>query len=695
MKQTKLLKGWSSSGSGGKATSVQNLRHVLTTKWSPESIAAGAVAAIGAVVLLFSVVTYTSKTGELQSKRSADEELVSLTQSVAKNASRATQGDKAALKKMEEDSARFAELLNKFRGVSSNWSPDVGVTAQSLEAVEKLWAPTQKNIKDILANRNELGLIQDRVARSESDLEGIKKSLNLFLQNASTEMTLTERNQAQLWVDTAQQMTINVVGLQGRPEVSPEVSFKVAKDVAYFGEVLRMFEKGSPENEIRVIQNSEAKAALAAIKKQFIEDGAESNLLALAGGMDEVQESKRWGVDVFAQSDKLLKEVKALAEQHRGLETQNQAWALGILIGVLLMLGAVAYYIYSKARMEKKRSEESRKENDRNLAAVHKLLSEIEGLGQGDLTKQATVGNGVTNEIALALNATVDDLRKLVSGVRKTTDDVTTMAETTNVMSTNLGDFANKQEVQIDTVAKNIGALAQELDGVAQQTSQSSDLANQALDLSKRGESVVNNTILGMNAIRDTIQETAKRIKSLGESSQEIGLVTQLIRDVGAKIQVLALNAAIQSADAGEAGKGFAVVAEEVQSLADDAAASAQKIDRLVQNIQGSAKEAIATMEVATSRVVEGTHTADSAGQALREIGQAAEELRNLVDKVTEKMQEGSENTTDLALSMGQVKYFTRAARENSEKFQGTVAQMKDSTRNLQESVGGFRLDVA
>ena len=665
MKQTKVLKGWNAGS--GKATSIQSLKNVLPRKWSPESIAAASVGAIGAVVLLFSVAAFSGKSGELRDKRSADEELVSLTQSVAKNAARATQGDKAALKKMEEDSARFSELLNKFRGVGSSWSPDVGATAQNLMAVEKIWKPAQQNIASILSNKDELSLLQERVSRGEADLEAIKKSLNLFLQNAVQDMTLAERNQAQLWLDTAQQMTINVVGLQGRPEVSPEVSFKVAKDVAYFGEVLRMFEKGSPENDIRATQNAEAKAAIATIKKQFVEGGAESNLLALAGGMDEVQESKRWGLEVFTESDKLLKEVKALAEDHRELESQNQIWLLGVLVGALLMLGAVAYYIYSKARLEKKRAEENRKENDRNLAAVHKLLGEIEGLGQGDLTKQATVGNGVTNEIALALNATVDDLRKLVSGVRQTTDDVTALAENTNQLSANLGEYAIKQEAQIDQVAKNIGSLAQDLDGVAQQTSQSSDLANQALDLSKRGESVVTNTIVGMNAIRDTIQETAKRIKSLGESSQEIGLVTQLIRDVGAKIQVLALNAAIQSADAGEAGKGFAVVAEEVQALADEAAGAAQKIDRLVQNIQGSAKEAISTMEVATSRVVEGAQTADSAGQALRDIGQAAEELRNLVDQVTEKMQEGSENTTDLALSMSQVKNFTRAAKELTE----------------------------
>jgi twitching motility protein PilJ len=361
---------------------------------------------------------------------------------------------------------------------------------------------------------------------------------------------------------------------------------------------------------------------------------------------------------------------------------------------LLLVAFGIAFILVVNARKEKAVAKERARENQQNIDSVHLLLSEIEGLGSGDLTRRATPNNGVTHEIALALNATVEELRRLVGSVRSTTIDVTSMALQTGEQSGTLAKQAVKQETEIQEVSNMMSKISQELDEVARVTSQSSDLAASALDLSQRGEVVVKSTIDGMNSIRETIQETAKRIKSLGESSQEIGQVTRLIRQVGSKIQVLALNAAIQSADAGEAGKGFAVVAEEVQSLADEAAASAQKIDRLVQNIQSSAKEAISTMEIATKRVVEGTTTADNAGDALRQIGQAAKNLRSLVDEVTTQMQEESEKTTDLVFKMTEVKQFTKSTRTSVDQVQQQISQMSDQTKVLKTSVDGFRLDA-
>ena len=139
------------------------------------------------------------------------------------------------------------------------------------------------------------------------------------------------------------------------------------------------------------------------------------------------------------------------------------------------------------------------------------------------------------------------------------------------------------------------------------------------------------NAIRGMNDIREQIQETSKRIKRLGESSQEIGEIVQLISDITEQTNVLALNAAIQAASAGEAGRGFTVVAEEVQRLAERSGEATKHIGAIVKSIQRDTQDAVEAMERSTQGVVEGTKTADEADQALREIEQVSNRLAELI----------------------------------------------------------------
>jgi twitching motility protein PilJ len=111
------------------------------------------------------------------------------------------------------------------------------------------------------------------------------------------------------------------------------------------------------------------------------------------------------------------------------------------------------------------------------------------------------------------------------------------------------------------------------------------------VDIAHKGGDAVRRTIDGMNAIRETIQETSKRIKRLGESSQEIGNIVELINDLAEQTNILALNASIQASMAGEAGRGFAVVADEVQRLAERAANATKQIEVLVRTIQADTNE--------------------------------------------------------------------------------------------------------
>ena len=652
-----------------------------------------AIGLVGIAIIVFSTSMYLSKNSEILKQRALDEEMVGLTQSVAKNATRAIQGDKDALQQLEENRNAFIKIINESKADAGSVSDEE--SKKSLAKLTNTWAGTENNIDLILRTKGDLNVLQNRLVQAENDLIEISKYMNLVIQGESNTEIASKRTKetTQLMKDKLQEMMLNVVGLQGRSEVSPEMSFRLTKDIASFRTMLKDLEQGNSNSDIQPLKSNDARNALANIKKFFIDSGTESNLLALAASMDNVQHSKELGTEIYKSSDVLLNETKDLIKAHQNLEASNRTWVVTGVLGALIVLGAIAFYFKKKTKIEQLVAKKTLEENESNREAIKTLVSEIEGLGRGDLRIQASVGNKLTNQIAKSFNSTVEELRKLVYKVRETADTVADHAESTNEISVGLNKSAVEQEEKIDNLSKEMSNISQELDSVAQKTSGSADLAVSALELSKLGGKVVQETIQDLNSIRDTVQETSKRIKSLGEAAQEIGEVIPAIRDMRAKIEILALNASIQAAEAGESGLGFAQIAEEVEALAKQVEREAEKIENTVKNMQVSTKEAISTMEKTTGRVVEGTKTADNAGHALKEIGENAVKLKESMDEITAQMEQGSEKATDLALDMSLVKSFTKTTKEQTVKSKETVESMTNSTKNLQESVKGFQLD--
>ena len=182
--------------------------------------------------------------------------------------------------------------------------------------------------------------------------------------------------------------------------------------------------------------------------------------------------------------------------------------------------------------------------------------------------------------------------------------------------------------------------MAGRINNVSSQAQQTASVARQSLAAAKTGRQAVENTIGGMNTMREQIEETSKRIKRLGESSQEIGEITELISDITEQTNVLALNAAIQAASAGDAGRGFSVVAEEVQRLAERSGDATRQIAALVKTIQTDTQDAVAAMERSTQGVVENARLSDAAGSALTDIDRVTRELAELIERISKQASE-------------------------------------------------------
>jgi twitching motility protein PilJ len=234
---------------------------------------------------------------------------------------------------------------------------------------------------------------------------------------------------------------------------------------------------------------------------------------------------------------------------------------------------------------------------DRNQQAILRLLDELSSLADGDLTVQATVTEDITGAIADSINYAVEALRELVTTINESAILLDGAAKTAESTAAQLSQASEAQSKQMDSASQAIGRMVGSIEEVSGDAERSSDVARHSVDVAHKGGEAVRRTIEGMNAIRETIQDTSKRIKRLGESSQEIGNIVELINDIADQTNILALNASIQASMAGEAGRGFAVVADEVQRLAERSANATKQIEVLVRTIQADTNEAIVSME--------------------------------------------------------------------------------------------------
>jgi len=335
---------------------------------------------------------------------------------------------------------------------------------------------------------------------------------------------------------------------------------------------------------------------------------------------------------------------------------------------------------------------QTREERDAMQAAVMKLLDEVSGVADGDLTAEAEVSADVTGAIADAFNFMIGQLRDIISGVQGATLQVSSSANEVQATAEHLAQGSEAQAVQISGAAAALEDMATSVQQVAENAALSASVGEKARANAQQGTRAVRDTIEGMNRIREQVQETAKRIKRLGESSQEIGEIVQLIDDIADRTSILALNASIQAAMAGEAGRGFAVVAEEVERLAERSTEATKQITNLVRTIQNETNEAVSGMETATQEVVEGSVLADQAGQALAEIEDVSTHLAELIQSISLAARQQARGSEDMAQSMDEISQVTQQTAAGTKQAAVSISTLASLADELRDSVSAFKL---
>jgi twitching motility protein PilJ len=420
-------------------------------------------------------------------------------------------------------------------------------------------------------------------------------------------------------------------------------------------------------------------------------DGYQSVVGFIAANAGDVLTSRLAGRRVLEEGDKLLSATQNVVNNYEvsisGRITGFVVYFSGSMVLVLLLLLSKIYLDESK-----RREREAGQTNRGNQQAILRLMNELSDLAEGDLTIRATVSEDITGAIADSVNYTTDELRKLVTRVMTTSQEVERATGEAGTVTKELMSAAQKQADEIRDAGEAVDLMTKSIQEVDSSAAQSSEVARRTLEITEQGTLAVQNSVSSMDAIREQIQETAKRIKRLGESSQEIGEIVDLISDITEQTNVLALNAAIQAASAGEAGRGFAVVAEEVQRLAERSGDATKQIGMLVKTIQSDTQDAVAAMEKSTQGVVDGAQLSNAAGQALREIEKSTRELTDLVNSISVSTQVQTDMASEVADVMNDILKITEQTSLSSQRTNASVAQLESLASELNSSVSGFKL---
>lgn len=309
-----------------------------------------------------------------------------------------------------------------------------------------------------------------------------------------------------------------------------------------------------------------------------------------------------------------------------------------------------------------------------------------------DLTIRVPVTENVTGAIADALNLLTEETRRLLLSVRAVSQDVARATVAVKSQSDTATRAAAREQREVDFAARELAAAAQALNAIAERARTSNEAAGRAVEAAGAAMRTVDSTVQGISQSRLLIRETEKRIKRLGERSQEVGQVVGIIRDIAERTGILALNASMQAAAAGEAGRSFAVVADEVKRLSESAREATVEIGELVGAIQTETGDTVVAMNQAISRIVQVSRLAEDAGGGML---RTRDETDALAATVRDIARTSAEQAKVGAALQERARIIQEASSETARQLSLQTAEtlrLVESAKALMREISAFRV---
>ena len=387
----------------------------------------------------------------------------------------------------------------------------------------------------------------------------------------------------------------------------------------------------------------------------------------------------------FAKGDRSAR-AEVLANDEIGALTQN--------------FNEMASSISQQERAMEEQSEQrktdaefQRQEKERLQQEVVKLLLDIEGAREGDLTVRANVDDGEMGSVADAFNNTVRNLRELVSQVKSTSEQVQSSANQSELSVQKLSEDATAQAESILEALTSVEDMGESIQTVAESAQEAAGIARMALESSREGEATMDQTVDSIDNIRNSAAETSKKVKRLAESSQEISKIVGIISSISEKTNLLAFNASIEAARAGENGQGFRIVADEVRRLAERVTESTKEIEQLVSTIQAETGDVLQQMEESTGHVVEGTQLVNRTKNTLQQLASISQKTDKLLQSISNSTEAQAKTSEAVTQTMKEVVQVAQNTSSESQTMSATLRDLVGVASSLENSVAQFRVE--
>lgn len=591
--------------------------------------------------------------------------LAALSQAIPAQAARALDGAAGA----------FDELNNSVKSVASLRRS--GAPGRSSD-----WQQLEARAAAILTKREAVETVLAAASRMGTDASSLVALANELLDRSSSTAAMQEFQQR---ANRIRETSASILA-GGESAASA-----IAEDIAYLRNVANALGGDPSDLDIRPLNREGREVALVPVISSLTSLEAQS--ATLDSTMGEVSTMVDTQAELTASANVLLGSAFGSGGGVSMLPGfLNNSWIPVGLVVVAILLILVLLLLHAKSAVFERAAREHAEQNERNQQAILRLLDEMGSLADGDLTVQATVTEDITGTIADSFNYAIEELRKLVATVNDTALLVDTASKQTENTAAHLAKAADNQAKEINAATESIVSMAASIEEVSGNAERSSDVARHSVEVAHKGGEAVRRTIDGMNAIRETIQETSKRIKRLGESSQEIGNIVELISDIAEQTNILALNASIQASMAGEAGRGFAVVADEVQRLAERSTNATKQIEVLVRTIQADTNEAVVSMERSTTDVVGGALLAENAGAALDEIEQVSNQIASLVQNISSSARQQAGAAADVTRRTTRLREIGNQTGKAASATAASISKLSELATQLRKTVEGFTL---
>ena len=321
---------------------------------------------------------------------------------------------------------------------------------------------------------------------------------------------------------------------------------------------------------------------------------------------------------------------------------------------------------------------------------IVQLIENIEAVNSGDLTVRAEVTSGDIGTVADFINSIIENLREIVTQVKLTAAEVNSAIENDESAINQLSINANEQALEVNRTLEAVREMRSSIKSIAKGARKAATVASKASSTAEEGGAAMDLTVENIHYLRETIGDTAKKVKLLGESSQKISHVVSLINQIAAQTNLLAINAGIEATRAGEQGEGFAVVAEEVAALANRSSEATAEIEGIVAGIQRETSEVVKAMELGITQVVEETRLIEDTKQNLNEILNVSHQIDGLVESISAATVIQVKTSKQVSNLMKEIAKISEDTGNSTHEISNSLQKTVDISKQLAASVDTF-----